>query len=82
MGGEAMSGIHADLKADFHVFEAHREEWLRLHEGEFVLIHKQSFAGFFTEYSAALRAGMEQFGVKSEFLIQQVCVEEPVFVIY
>lgn len=82
MEEESMSGKATSLKADFQVFEANRKEWLRLHEGKFVLIHRGSVAGFFDGYSDALQAGVKLFGVKSEFLIQQIYVEEPVFVIY
>jgi hypothetical protein len=77
-----MSGKHSGLKADFEVFDSHRQEWLRDHEGKYVVIHKGRLVGFFDTYTDSLRGGIKQCGVKSEFLIQQVCVEEPVFVIY
>jgi hypothetical protein len=70
------------LEADFQVFERHRKDWVRQHEGEFVLIRAATVAGFYPDYASALRAGVQTFGVASEFLVKQVCLEEPVFVIY
>ena len=77
-----MSDEHSGLRADFQVFESHRKEWVRDHEGKYVVMHKDEVVGFFDDYAAGLKAGIAKFGVKTEFLIQQVCAEEPVFVIY
>jgi hypothetical protein len=77
-----MSDKHSGLKADFQVFETHRKEWLQKHEGKYVVIHNSEVIGFFDDYRAGLRTGISKFGAASEFLIQQVCTEEPVFVIY
>lgn len=77
-----MSEAHSGLEADFQVFESHRVEWAREHEGQYVVMHAGEVLGFFDDYAAGLRAGIAKFGVKEEFLVQQVCEEEPVFVIY
>jgi hypothetical protein len=77
-----MSDTHSSLKADFEVFEKHRLEWSHQHEGKFVVMHNGDALGFFDSYADALRAGFTKFGVQAEFLVQQVCEEEPVFVIY
>ena len=77
-----MSVANNSLKADYEVFEGHRLEWSREHEGKYVVMHDGNVIGFFDDYGAGLRAGLAKFGVKTEFLIQQVCKEEPVFVIY
>ncbi len=77
-----MSDEHSSLTADFQVFESHRKEWARDHEGKYVVTHNGEVVGFFDDYGAGLRAGILKFGPKTEFLIQQVCEEEPVFVIY
>jgi hypothetical protein len=77
-----MTDKHSGLKADFKVFESQRSEWLREHEGKYVVLHNGQVAGFFDDYATGLRAGITRFGPKTEFLIQQVCAEEPVFVIY
>jgi hypothetical protein len=77
-----MSDTHSSLRADFEVFESRRLEWSKQHEGKYVVMHNGDVPGFFDSYADALRAGITNFGVKAEFLVQQVCEEEPVFVIY
>jgi hypothetical protein len=77
-----MSGKHSELKADFQLFESRRKEWSREHEGKYVVMHNGEVVGFFDDYGAGLRAGIAKFGARTEFLVQQVCEEEPVFVIY
>jgi hypothetical protein len=78
----AMNKKHRGLEADFEVFEKHRAEWAKEHEGKYVVMHAGDVVGFFDDYVSGLRAGVAKFGVKREFLVQQVCEEEPVFVIY
>jgi len=77
-----MSDTHSGLKADFEAFEGRRKEWSQAHEGKYVVMHKGEVVGFFDDYASGLKAGIARFGAKTEFLIQQVCEEEPVFVIY
>jgi len=38
-------------------------------------------AGFYPDFESALRAGLRRFGVR-DFLVKQVCAEDPVYVIY
>ena len=75
---------HADtLSIDYKFFEAHRSEWARRHRDEFVLVCNRALAGFYkTYYEDAYTAGLQAFGVKSQFLVKQVCAVEPVFFIY
>jgi hypothetical protein len=77
-----MSDEHSGLEADFQVFESRRSEWVKEHEGKYVVMHAGVVVGFFEDYISGLRAGSAKFGAKNEFLVQQVCEEEPVFVIY
>ena len=70
------------LESDFAIYQQRRKEWVTSHNGEFVLIHKGQLAGFYPDYETALRTGLSSFGVQSQFFVTQVCVEEPVFVIY
>ena len=76
-----MSALPNSLESDFIIFEQHRAEWVRTHPGEFVLIHKGQEAGFYPDYDSAFRVAIRTFGPKSQFLIQQVCAVEPIFVI-
>jgi len=77
-----MSPQETSLQRDYEVFERSRKEWSATHANEFVLIGNGAFGGFYPDYESALRAGLKNFGVASEFLVKQVCKEEPVFVIY
>jgi len=70
------------LKSEYGVFERHRPEWSRAHNGEFVVIHGADVAGFYPDYESALRAGLKRFGLVTPFLVKQVSPREPVFVIY
>jgi hypothetical protein len=64
------------------VFEQHRQEWSRSHPGEFVVIQDEEIApGFFDDYAQALRAGLQRFGVRRQFLVKQVWVTEPVYLV-
>jgi hypothetical protein len=77
-----MSNEHSGLNADFQLFESHRQEWSQNNEGKYVVMHNGDILGFFDDYGSGLQAGIAKFGVATEFLVQQVCKEEPVFVIY
>jgi hypothetical protein len=64
------------------IFERHREEWFRSHPGEFVAIQDDIKAdGFFSTYADALKAGLQRFDVRRDFLIKQVWITEPVYVV-
>lgn len=76
-----MSAEHAGLRAEFEIFATRRKDWLREHEGQYVVMNQGDVAGFFDEYAAALRAGIAKFGVASEFLVQKVREEDSLFVI-
>lgn len=67
--------------AERAVFEKNRKKWVRTHPGEFVVIQDNEVAGFFKDYSEALKAGLKQFGVKRQFFIQQVWINEPVYLV-
>jgi hypothetical protein len=70
------------LEKEIELYEARRKEWAANNAGDFVVIRGSEIAGFHKSYEAALRAGLLRFGVGAQFLVKQVCAEEPVFVIY
>lgn len=72
----------ANMEKDFDFFEGNRSEWASQHQGEFALVCKQQSSGFYETYEEAYLAAIQRFGLGGEFLIQQVCVVEPVFTIY
>jgi hypothetical protein len=56
-------------------------QWLHSHPGDFAVISGTTVGGFYPEYEAAFRAGLQRFGAK-DFLIKQIFAEEPVYFIY
>jgi hypothetical protein len=72
----------SQFAAELEVFEQHRQEWSRSHPGEFVVIRDDVVAdGFFGTYAEALRAGLQYFGVGRSFLVKQVWITEPVYLV-
>jgi predicted aspartyl protease len=70
------------LQDELRVFDQHKRQWLRTNSGEFVVIAGTTVAGFYPDYESAFHAGIKKFGVTTEFLVKQVCAEEPVYLIY
>jgi hypothetical protein len=66
----------AQLSHEFAFFQQHKQEWMPQHQGEFVLIGKQTFGGFYKTYKAALQAGIRMFGLTSLFLIEEISEKE------
>jgi hypothetical protein len=72
----------APFSTELEVFELHRHEWSLSHPGEFVVIQDGVIAeGFFGTYAEALKAGLQEFGVNRHFLIKQVWITEPVYLV-
>jgi hypothetical protein len=70
------------FSAELKVFEQHREQWLRSHPGKYVAIQDDVIAeGFFGTYAEALKAGLQKFGVRRSFLVKQVWITEPVYLV-
>lgn len=70
------------LKKELTFYATNKHEWLSTHLNQFVVIAGEQVAGFFTDYESAFKAGIRTFGIKSQFLIKQVCAAEPVYVVY
>ncbi|HEY1902414.1 MAG TPA: hypothetical protein VGG56_08305 [Terracidiphilus sp.] len=72
----------SQFSAELEVFEKHRREWALSHPGEFVVIQEGAIAeGFFGTYADALKAGLQKFGVDRHFLVKQVWITEPVYLV-
>jgi hypothetical protein len=70
------------FEAELTVFEEHRQEWSHSHPGEYVVIQDEVIAeGFFGTYAEAFKAGLQKFGVRRGFLVKQVWVTEPVYIV-
>jgi hypothetical protein len=70
------------LSTELGVFEEHRQEWSRAHPGEYVVIQDNVVMDeFFATYAEALKAGLKKFGVARPFLVKQVWLHEPVYLV-
>jgi hypothetical protein len=70
------------LRQELGVYDAHKQEWLKAHLNAFVVIAGDQVEGFHPDYESAFKAGIQSFGLKGQFLIKQICVTEPVYVVY
>ena len=59
------------LREELQLFLRHQDEWAALHGGEYVLIGRRTFGGFYKTHEDATRAGMRAFGL-APFLIQRI----------
>lgn len=69
------------FQRELEIFQAHHEDW-RSNQGRFVAIQGEEIVnGFFDSYPEALRAGLKAFGAGRNFLVKQVGVVEPVYLV-
>jgi hypothetical protein len=67
---------------ELKLFQEHREEWLRSNPGKFVAIQDSVIAdGFFGTYAEAVKAGLQMFDIRRGFLVKQVWMTEPVYIV-
>lgn len=69
------------LSIELEVFERNRRDWSSSHPGEYVTIRDEIVEGFFSTYAEALQAGLRRFGASRSFLVKQVWLTEPVYLI-
>lgn len=70
------------LSVELAFYEAQKSEWLKKHQGEFVVIKESRPLGFFRDFQAAYTAGVSQYGVTTDFLVKRVAAQEPVFFVF
>ena len=70
------------LTKELGVYEARKQYWLATHLNEFVVIAGEETQGFYPDYESAFKAGIAAYGVMRPFLVKQICVTEPVYVVY
>ena len=63
------------LQPELDFYNKHKQEYLKLYKGQFVLIKGDRLIGAFTTDAEAYKAGVEQFG-NQPFLIKQVLDDE------
>ena len=64
------------LSDELVFFHEHKQEWMAAHRGEFILLGKQVFGGFYRTHGEAMKAGIRMFGPVRPFLVEQVLEEE------
>ena len=72
-----MASDDSTLATELKVFESHKQEWLRSNLGKFVVIVGRTVIGFHSDYESAFKAGFSAAGLGKNFLLKQVCSEEP-----
>lgn len=72
----------ARLAKELEVYETLKPQWLRKHKGEFVVILGAEPLGFYPDFQAAYCAGVEKYGINTDFLVKRVAAQEPVFVVF
>jgi hypothetical protein len=83
MGGKQMAATPPTrLDSEMALYEAHKLEWLQNHRDEFVVIKANSIVGFFSDFHDAYGAGVQKFGIKSDFLVKRIVPQEPIFVVF
>lgn len=64
------------LSDELSFFHQHKREWIAGHRGEFILLGKQTFGGFYKTHGEAFQAGIRMFGTVRPFLVEQIFEEE------
>ena len=70
------------LDSETQLYETHKHEWLQNHPGEFVVIRGSVPLGFFADFHDAYRAGVERYGLDTDFLVKRIVAQEPVFLVF
>jgi hypothetical protein len=70
------------LAIELRFYAAHKQEFLKRHSGEYVVIHGKTILGFFRSWEQAFRSGADAFGMREDFLVKPVLAREPVYFVY
>ena len=77
-----MADAQNPLGRELAFYEQHKSEWLPRYENQFVVVAGDRIAGFYKNYESAWDAGTKEFGPDANFLIKQICLHEPVYLLY
>lgn len=77
-----MATAPTSLTAEIAMYETHKSQWLKTHRDEFVVIKGNDLLGFFPAFHEAYRAGVEKFGMNTDFLVKRIVPQEPVFLVF
>ncbi len=70
------------LAVETALYETHKAEWLQNHRDEFVVVGGNDLLGFFHDFRDAYYAGVEKYGIDTDFLVKRVVPQEPVFFVF
>lgn len=70
------------LSAEIGLYETLKDEWLKSHRDEFVVVKSNEVLGFFTNFHDAYYAGVEKYGINTDFLVKRITPQEPVFLVF
>lgn len=71
-GGNMATAPPTRLIVELELYETHKTEWLQSHRDQFVVIKEKNLLGFFGDFHEAYRAGVDKFGVATDFLVKRV----------
>ena len=67
------------LATELTFYAAHKQEFVKTHSGEYVVIQGTTVLGFFQWWEQAFRSGVQAFGMQQDFLVKQVLARDPIF---
>jgi hypothetical protein len=70
------------LDAELAVYALHKNEWLKGHPGQYVVIKGDAILDFYPTFEAAYHAGAGAWGLSTDFLVKQIVEHEPVFFVF
>jgi hypothetical protein len=70
------------LSEELSFYEAHKLEWLKTDRDRFVVVKGKNLLGFFINFQEAYRAGVDKYGLDTDFLVKRVVPQEPVFLVF
>ncbi len=76
------AGEETRLATELQLFGLHKEKWLNNHRGQYVVIKDSTILNFFPSFEGAYRAGVDEWGIDTDFLVKQIVDHEPVFFIF
>jgi hypothetical protein len=76
------AGEQARLAAELGFYALHKSEWLKEHHGKYVVIRDTNLLDFYPTFEAAYRAGANEWGINTDFLVKQIVEHEPVFFVF
>ena len=70
------------LAKELEYYALHKEEWLKVHREQYVVIKEETLLNFFPTFEDAYQAGAGTWGINTDFLVKQIVEHEPVFFVF